>query len=69
MGGLDFIIMYHNIDKYFTLSDNYTMPFFMWLCVMDCAGELIMSMCHSTMPCHRLFLVLVREEENSDAHY
>ncbi|WP_235667883.1 hypothetical protein [Candidatus Williamhamiltonella defendens] len=45
-----------------SLSDNYTIPFFMWLCVMACAGELIMSMLHSTMPCHQLFSVLVREE-------
>lgn len=69
MGGLGCIIMYYHLDKHFTASDNYTIPFFVGLWVMACAGEVITSMLHSTMPFHRLFSVLVREEEKSDAHY
>lgn len=69
MGGLGCIIMYYHLDKHFMASDNYTIPFFVGLWVMACAGEVITSMLHSTMPFHRLFSVLVREEEHSDAHY
>lgn len=42
---------------------------FVGLWVMACVGEAITSMLHYAMPFHRLLAVLVREEENGDAHY
>lgn len=69
IGGLGCIIMYYHLDEHFTASDNYTIPFFVALWVMACAGEAITSMLHYAMPFHRLLAVLVREEENSAAHY
>ncbi|MCX2956269.1 MAG: hypothetical protein K7J15_00255, partial [Candidatus Regiella insecticola] len=69
IGGFGCIIMYYHLDKHFTAPDNYTIPFFVALWVMACAGEAITSMLHYAMPFHRLLEVLAREEENSDAHY
>lgn len=69
IGGLGCIIMYYHLNKHFTAPDNYTIPFFVALWVMACAGEAITSMLHYAMPFHRLLAILVSEEENSDSHY
>lgn len=69
IGGFGCIIMYYHLDKHFTAPDNYTIPFFVGLWAMACAGEAITTMLHYAMPFHRLLAVWVREEENSDSHY
>lgn len=69
IGGLGCIIMYYHLDKHFTAPDNYTIPFYVGLWVMACAGEAITSMLHYAMPFHRILAVFFREEENVDSLY
>ena len=69
IGGFGCIIMYYHLDRHFTVPDNYTISVFVTLWVMACAGKVIMSMLHYSMPFHRFLAVLVREEENGDSHY
>lgn len=69
IGGLGCIIMYYHLDKHFTAPDNYTIPFFVVLWVMACAGEAITSMLYYAMPFHRILAVFFREEENVDSPY